>query len=144
MPREPVVLDLFGGRASQTPGAINVDIVAQEGVRASAMQLPFKSGVADEVIASNPYIPGGSGMIDFLPEAARVLRPDGQLIINSTVRNPFGVLPDAEALNSLGLRVIQDNGPLLSQFENNVFRFTDGRVIPNTSVRSTVLQKVGQ
>jgi len=39
-------------------------------------------------------------------------------------------------------QVIQDNGPLLSQFENNVFRFTDGRIIPNTSVRSTVLQKV--
>lgn len=61
MPREPVVLDLFGGRALQTPGAINVDIVAQEGVCASAMQLPFKSGVADQVIASNPYTPAGSG-----------------------------------------------------------------------------------
>ena len=137
-----VVLDLFGGKTSQIPGAINVDITATQGVRASATQLPFRAGIADEVIASNPYIPGGGGMMAFLPEAAQTLKPGGQLIINATQRNPFGVLPDAKALENLELRVVQENGPLLPRFESHTFRFTDGRIIPNTSVRTTILEKV--
>lgn len=141
--RPPVVLDLFGGRTSQTPGAINVDIVATEGVRASALQLPFKDGAAGTVIATNPYLPGASGMADFLPEATRVLQPGGQMIINSTARNPFGTLPSQQFLDELGLTVVQDRGPLLQQFQNNTFRFTDGRPIPNSSVFTTVLKKAG-
>ena len=137
-----VVLDLFGGRTSQIPGAINVDIAASQGVRASATQLPFRASIADEIIASNPFIPGGNGMMDFLPGAVEVLKPGGQLIVNATQRNPFGVLPDAQTLEGLGLRVIQQNGPLLPRFENNVFRLTDGRIIPNTSVRTTILEKI--
>jgi hypothetical protein len=139
---ERVVFDFFGGRTSQIPGAINVDIAATQGVRASATQLPFQAGIADEIIASNSFIPGGSGIMDFLPGAAQTLKVGGQVIINATHRNPFGMLPDAKALEELGLRVIQQNGPLLLRFENNVFRFTDGRVIPNTSVRTTILKKV--
>ena len=80
-------------------------------------------------------------MMDFLPQAAETLKPGGQLIINATQRNPFGVLPEAQVLERLGLRVVQHNGPLMSRFENNVFRFTDGRIIPNTSVRTTILEK---
>jgi filamentous hemagglutinin len=138
----PIVLDLFGGRTSQIPGAINVDIIAEQGVRASASKLPFASGSVDQIIASNPYIPGGSGMMDFLPGVAETLKPGGQIIINATQRNPFGVLPSAQTLESLGLRVVQENGPLLPQFKNNVFRFTDGRIIPNNSVRTTILEKM--
>jgi filamentous hemagglutinin len=82
-------------------------------------------------------------MADYLPEAARVLEPGGQLIINSTARNPFGDLPSQDLLDELGLTVIQDRGPLLPQFQNNVFRFTDGRVIPSNSVATTILQKGG-
>jgi filamentous hemagglutinin len=137
------VLDLFGGKTSQVPGAINVDVVAQDGVRGSALQLPFQDGSASQVIASNPYIPGVSGMMDYLPEASRVLQDDGQLIINSTARNPFGTLPDAQTLQDLGFTVIQDRGPLLPQFQNNVFRFTDGNPIPPSSMRTTILQKTG-
>jgi hypothetical protein len=139
--RLPTILDLFGGKTSQTLGAINVDIVATDGVRASALQLPFKDGIADIVIATNPYIPGGTGMIDFLPEAARVVQPGGQIIVNSTLRNPFGKLPDLQSLADLGLTVIQDRGPLLPQFKNNIFRLTDGRPIPTSSVFTTILQK---
>ncbi|GLQ95089.1 putative Ig domain-containing protein [Dyella acidisoli] len=138
-----VVLDLFGGKTSQVPGAINVDLVAQDGVRASALQLPFQDGAASQIVASNPYIPGGSGMMDYLPEASRVLQQDGQIFINSTARNPFGTLPDAETLQNLGLEVVQDRGPLLPQFQNNVFRFTDGNPIPSNSMRTTILQKTG-
>lgn len=143
MPREPVVLDLFGGRTSQIPGAINVDIVAQEGVRASATQLPFRAGSADRIVASNPYLPGGSGIIDWLPGAVDTLRPGGTLTINSTPLNKFGQLPSAEVLESLGLKIVQPPGPLLPNFRGNVFRYTDGGVIPPGKVGSTVLKRVG-
>jgi filamentous hemagglutinin len=81
---------LFGGAKSQNPGAINVDLIAQEGVKASALKLPFKTSSADEVIASNPFMPGGKGAIDYLPEAARVAKPGAEIIVNFTKRNPFG------------------------------------------------------
>lgn len=80
--------------------------------------------------------------MDWLPEAATSLKPGGQLIVNSTARNPFGQLPSAQTLENLGLRVVQEPGPLLPQFESNVFRFTDGRVIPTSSMQTTVLEKV--
>jgi hypothetical protein len=137
-----VVLDIFGGRASAIRGAINVDIIAAEGVRASASRLPFRSGVVDEVIASNPFIPGGTGILDFLPSVARVLKPGGRFIINATKGNRFGALPSNDVLKNLGLRVVQQNGALPSKFKGSIFRRTDGSVIPADSVRTTILEKV--
>ncbi|MCP1293372.1 hypothetical protein NK214_24650, partial [Chromobacterium sp. S0633] len=142
--RSPIVIDLFGGRASQIPGAINVDIVAEQGIRASALKLPIKSGIADQVISSNPYLPNGTGVMDWLPSAADALKPGGQLIINYTAKNKFGQLPSMEVLEGLSLRVVQNPGPLLPQFQNNVFRFTDGTKIPNHKVMSVVLEKTRQ
>ena len=138
----PVVLDLFGGRTSQVPGAINVDIVAQDGVRASATQLPFGTATVDRIVASNPYLPGGAGIMDWLPDAANALKSGGTLVINATELNRFGRLPSADVLNNLGLRVVQAPGPLLPEFQGNVFRYTDGGAIPDGKVESTVLQKI--
>jgi filamentous hemagglutinin len=119
-----------------------VDLVAQEGVKASAIKLPFKSSSVDEVIASNPFIPGYQGAIDFLPKAARVAKPGSEIIINFTKRNPFGSkLPDADTLRQLNLEVIQEAGPLLPRFENQTFRFTDGRIILTEKVQTTILRK---
>jgi filamentous hemagglutinin len=74
-----VSLDLFGGKQSQNPGSILVDKIAEEEVRADATRLPFANAAADELIASNPFIPGGNGIGDWLPEAARVLKRSGRL-----------------------------------------------------------------
>jgi hypothetical protein len=138
-------LDLFGGRASQIPGAINVDIIAESGVRASATQLPFRVGSIDEIFTSNPYIPvemgGTRDIMQWLPEAARVLKPGGQLTINAMVNNPYGWLPSTQVLESLGLRIVQEQGPLLPRFGNQVFRYSDGGMIERP-VLSTVLEKV--
>ncbi|MCP5014123.1 MAG: class I SAM-dependent methyltransferase [Ketobacter sp.] len=136
-----VVIDLFGGKASQNPGAINVDLIAQEGIKASAFKLPFKPNSVDEIIVSNPFIPGSKGMMDFLPETAQALKPGGEFIVNFTKRNKFGKLPNADTLRDLGLEVVQQAGPLLPRFENQVFRLTDGRLIPNSSVLTTILKK---
>ena len=126
-------LDLFGGRVSQIPGAINVDLIATSGVRASTSALPFRSGSVAEVIASGPQA-------SFLNEAARVLQPGGQLIINASKGNKFGRLPSASVLEFLGLRVVQQ-GPLSSRFSHQVFRRTDGGVIPSSSVNTTILER---
>jgi filamentous hemagglutinin len=141
----PLVLDLFGGKSSQIPGAINVDIIAEQGVRASATKLPFGTAAVDKVITSNPYIPkaaGGVGdIMEWLPESARVLKPGGQIIINATASNPYAKLPSVQTLESLGLRVVQEPGPLLPQFQNQVFRYTDGGPITR-QIQSTILEKV--
>lgn len=81
-----VDIDLFGGCTSQIPESINIDIVAEQGIRASALQLPIKSGVADQIIASNPYIKGLTSEA-WLPGAADALKSGGQIIITSTSRN---------------------------------------------------------
>uniref|UniRef100_UPI000AC97B40 hemagglutinin repeat-containing protein n=1 Tax=Pseudomonas corrugata TaxID=47879 RepID=UPI000AC97B40 len=141
-------LDLFGGKNAQTPGAINVDISAdiQSGVRADARQLPFKDSSVGEIVASNPFIPkevGGTfSMMDYLPEAARVVEPGGKIFINANARNPYGKLPSASELESLGVRVVQD-GPLDSRFLGQVFLRIDGSPITNLgSMKTIVLEKI--
>jgi RHS repeat-associated protein len=130
-----LTVDLFGGKTSQIPDAVNLDTIAEQGIRASATDLPFATGSVSEIIASGPRSP-------FLEEASRVLEPGGRIYINATKGNKFGSIPDAETLSELNLRVIQENGPLDSRFEDQVFRRTDGSVIPTEAVRTSILEKV--
>lgn len=140
-------VELFGGQKAQTPGAINVDIRPdiQSGIRADATKLPFGDNSLGEVVASNPFIPksvgGTNSMMDFLPEATRVVEPGGKIFINANAANPYGKIPSASELESLGLRVIQ-NGPLDSRFSGQTFLRTDGSVITNLdSMKTVVLEK---
>lgn len=105
------------------------------------MQLPIKSGVADQVIASNPYIKGLTSEA-WLPGVADALKPGGQLIINATSRNETAILPSINVLENLGLRVVREPRPLLPQFENSIFHTTKGIVIPSWKVQSTILEKL--
>jgi filamentous hemagglutinin len=80
--------------------------------------------------------------MDWLPEAANALKPGGQLIINGTVRNPYTTLPSVQTLESLGLRVVQERGALLPQFQNHKFHFSNGEPMRIGAVQSTILEKV--
>ncbi|GHU31012.1 hypothetical protein FACS189497_11420 [Betaproteobacteria bacterium] len=128
------------------PGAINVDIVAGQGVRASATKLPFAPGSVDQIIVSNPYFVGfereAQSIMHWLPESASALKPGGQIIINATVNNRFAQLPSASVLDSLGLRVVQQPGPLLPQFQNQAFTFTSGKPLPTVNMGTTILERV--
>jgi filamentous hemagglutinin len=65
----------------------------QSGIRADVTKLPFQDGALGEVIATNPYMGQGGTMMDFLPEATRVVEPGGKIYINANAANPYGKLP---------------------------------------------------
>nr|WP_318652510.1 hemagglutinin repeat-containing protein [Pseudomonas sp. PDM19] len=141
-------IELFGGKNAQTPGAINIDITSgiQSGIRADARSLPLRDSSVGEIVASNPFIPKSEGgtfsMMDYLPEATRVIEPGGKIFINSNAANPYGKLPSFSDLESLGLRVIQD-GPLDARFSGQTFLRTDGSVITDLeSMKTIVLEKI--
>lgn len=137
-----ITLDLFGGKTSQIPEAINVDKIAESGIKASVAELlpklPRQS--IDQIIASNPQA-------FFLEYAAPVLKPGGRIYINATKRNPFGKLPNTETREQLGLIVVQENAPLDTRFTTQkFFRETprnDGTLeIPLSSIKTTILEKI--
>jgi RHS repeat-associated protein len=129
-----IVLDLFGGASSQIPGAINIDLRAQSGIRADVSALPIRSESVDKIVASGPRAP-------FLDEASRVLKPGGRLYINFTIRNEFGQLPDEGTLGALRLRPVSIGGPLDPQFSGQSFATTSGNPIDPATVKTTILEK---
>ena len=135
-PDAKFVVDLFGGPSSQVPGALNVDKIAQQGVRGDVGQLPFRASSVDEIVASGPRAA-------FLEEAARVLKPGGRVYINFTRRNQFGQIPSPADLERLGLKIVREAGPLDSKFSGQKFFFSDGTTeIPPEKLLTTVLEKV--
>jgi RHS repeat-associated protein len=144
-----LVLDLFGGARSQVPGALNVDIAAEKGLRADILKgLPLKAGTVDEIIATNPYlkgVPAGSRASNtWLPEAARVLKPGGRITVTGDLaRNKFARLPTAAELEKLGLRIVRQPGAVNdARVASQVMRRTDGAEIGIEQVQSYVLEKV--
>ena len=146
--REDITLELFGGTTGQLPGAINVDIVAEQGIKADLLTdglsfIPDNS--VEEIVTFNPFIPkdaGGTGILDYLPEAARTLEPGGQIIINGTTNNKFTKVKQSLDLESLGLRVVQKQVPLLDRFSNLTFRRIDGSEIDKNLIKTTILEKI--
>lgn len=139
---ELIILDLFGGKISQIPNAINIDIRADSGIRASVTDLLTKlpKNSIDEIIVSNPQA-------DFIENAATALKLGGRIYINATKGNPFGRLPNSQTLERLKLIVIQVNSPLDTRFAHQKFsRQTprnDGTLeIPLFSIKTTILEKL--
>ncbi|WP_256582501.1 hypothetical protein [Pseudomonas sp. Irchel 3A5] len=121
---------------------IRADI--QSGIRADATKLPFQDGTLGEVIATNPYMGPGGKMMDFLSEATRVVELEGKIYINANTANPYGKLPSQTELDSLGLRVVQNNGALDSRFSGQTFMQPDGvtPVKDVSSMRTIVLERI--
>lgn len=142
--QERIVLELFGGAHAQLPGATNVDIIAESGIPGSATRLVLPNNSVDEILANNPYMTGGGIIFEWLEEASRVLKPGGEIIINATKENKFGMLKASQMaqLESLGLMLEVNQSPLLNRFRDLNFTRTDGKPIPHESVLSIVLRKV--
>ena len=135
------IIEFFGGARSKIPGALNVDKVAEQGLRGNIADfLKFAKnqdilGTVDEIIASGPQA-------DFLEASSELLKSGGRLIINATKGNPFGKLPSGDRLKELGFKVIQKAGDLADEFKGQIFRRTDGSEIPTESVKTTILEKL--
>ncbi|MFM6453110.1 MAG: hypothetical protein ACKPH7_15025, partial [Planktothrix sp.] len=123
------------------PEAINVDLIAESGIKASIDELlpklPRQS--IDEIIVSNPQA-------FFLEYAAPVLKPGGRIYINTTKRNPFGKLPNAETLEQLKLIVVQENAwGLLTIISSILCLGSFGNsssidaLIPDSAIKSTLI-----
>ncbi len=83
-------------------------------------------------------------MMDFLPEASRVLEVGGKIYINANARNPYGKLPAPEVLESINLKVVQDAGRLDERFSGQTFMQSDGvkPVLDLSSMRTIVLERI--
>ncbi len=146
--QERLVLELFGGKTAKVEGAINVDRIAEKGIRADIIidKLSFiPNNRVDEIIVFNPYIPkeiGGNGILDYLPEAARILKIGGEIIISGTRNNKFTKINPSIDLALLDLQIRERQIPLLERFANLKFYRTDGSEIPKDKILTTILRKV--
>ncbi|HET9239218.1 MAG TPA: hypothetical protein VFO10_18300 [Oligoflexus sp.] len=119
----------------------------QDGIALDILKDKLKflpDSIDDEVVTFNPFIPsnaGGTGIRDYLDEAARVHSSGGQLKITGSKGNKFTQLPGQEVLDQLGLETIVAHGPLLAEYRSFVFRRIDGTIIPNDSMLTSVLRK---
>jgi RHS repeat-associated protein len=145
---QKVVVDLFGGSRSQIAGAINVDIAAESGIRADVLKgIPLASGAADEVLVTNPYIPnlaaGSNAANTWLPEATRILKPGARITVTGSPANKFARLPSEGELEQLGLKVVQQAGPIKDPriLSQTMQKITGEQIDPRT-LQSYVLEKV--
>ncbi|WP_304489169.1 MULTISPECIES: VENN motif pre-toxin domain-containing protein [Chromobacterium] len=130
---------------AKVPGAVAVGPTTPNAVGSNAMRMPnIPSNSQATVVANNLFIPpnaGGTGsMMDYLPEAARITQPGGEIIINGTPANKYLTnMPTQVQLDVLGLSV-KYQGPLLPQFQGMTFLRTDGSVL-TAPMKSVVLVK---
>ncbi|CCF97823.1 putative adhesin/hemolysin [Ralstonia solanacearum K60] len=130
------------------PGAVGVGPTDPTAIASDAMRMPnIPSGSQARVVANNPFIPpsagGTSSMMNYLPEAARITQPGGEIVINGNLMNKyFTNRPTLEQLDAMGLAIKYD-GPLLSEFGGMKFARTDGSAIDVSSMRSIVFVKKG-
>jgi filamentous hemagglutinin len=141
------VLELGGGpNGSKIPGAKNIDPSDPNAIGSDMRNMP---NVADnsqrQVLVSNPYLqgvePNARAMNSYLPEAARVTQPGGEIIISGNSRNPFFTnMPTAAELDALGLE-IKYQGPLLPSLTSQTFTTTSGRTIDPSTMQTIIFVK---
>ncbi len=133
----------------KVPGAVGVGPTDPTAIASDAMKMPnIPSGSQARVVANNPFIPrsagGTSSMMDYLPEAARITMPGGEIVVNGNLANKFFTnRPTLEQLDAMGLEIKYD-GPILGEFSGMKFARTDGSPLDTGSMRSIVFVKKGR
>ena len=140
-------VELFtDSKGVQIPGAVGVSPSDPMAVARDARFMPnIPTGSQARVIANNPYIPKPEGkftIMDYLPEAARITKKGGEIVINGTPNNKYlrGIPNEAE-LARMGLR-LKYNGPLKEEFKQLKFHQSDGKDLRSTNYKTIVFEKV--
>jgi hypothetical protein len=130
----------------KVPGAVGVGPTDPGAISTNAMSMPnIPSGSQATVVANNPYIPKAAGgtfsMMDYLPEASRITKIGGEIVINGNGPNKyFSNMPTAAELDAMGL-TIKYQGPLLPEYRGMSFTTTQGKPIDIDTMQSIVFVK---
>ena len=140
-------VELFtDSKGVQIHGAVGVSPSDPMAVARDARSMPnIPTGSQARVIANNPYIPKPEGkftIMDYLPEAARITKTGGEIVINGTSNNKYlrGIPNEAE-LARMGLR-LKYNGPLKEEFKRLKFHQSNGKDLRSTDYKTIVFEKV--
>ena len=159
--RQPIVLELFAGEKEIVPGAINIDLIAEEGIKINFVEgikinfveskLSFvPSNSVDEIITFNPFIKDlptiDQNMFFFLEDAARTVKPGGQIVVTGQPANAFvRKLPSEQQLEQLGLKIIvKDDFNLLDinkPFLETEFFTSQGKPISPDTLITIIFEK---
>ena len=140
-------VELFtDSKGVQIPGAVGVSPSDPMAVARDARFMPnIPTGSQARVIANNPYIPKPEGkftIMDYLPEAARITKKGGEIVINGTPNNKYlRGIPNETELARMGLR-LKYNGPLKEEFKQLKFHQSDGKDLRSTNYKTIVFEKV--
>ena len=125
-------IDLMGGKKSLFNGFVNVDKIAEEGIKTHLEYLDkvIKNNSCKEIMVNNPY---GVNGITILEIANHLLVQDGKIMMSGTLNNKyFKVLmkkSHEEKILDLGFYLKKDQ--LDKRLKNKEFRQTSGEIISN-------------
>lgn len=140
-------VELFtDSKGVQIPGAVGVSPSDPMAVARDARFMPnIPTGSQARVIANNPYIPKPEGkftIMDYLPEAARITKKGGEIVINGTATNKYlRGIPNETELAQMGLR-LKYNGPLKEEFKQLKFHLSNGGDLRSSIYKTIVFEKV--
>jgi filamentous hemagglutinin len=131
---------------AKVPGAVGVGPTTPNAAGTDARNMSnIPSNSQATVVANNPYIPKSAGgtfsMMDYLPEATRITRPGGEIVINGNSANKyFSNMPTQAQLDALGLK-IQYQGPLLPEYQSQTFLTSNGKSIDIDTMKTIIFVK---
>ena len=80
--------------------------------------------------------------MDYLPEAARITKKGGEIVINGTSNNKYlRGIPNEVELARMGLR-LKYNGPLKEEFKLLKFHLSNGGGLRSRIYKTIVFEKV--
>lgn len=126
-------LELMGGRKSIANGIVNVDLIAEEGIKGQVKELSkiMKKESCRRITVNNPY---GVNGLTLLEVAKDLLQPGGEIMISGTLTNrDFKVLikkKNVEVIQKLGYTFHFEIGKLDDSLKNQTFHQTGGKLIP--------------
>lgn len=125
-------IDLMGGKKSIFDDFVNVDKIAEEGIKTHLEYLDkvIKNNSCKEIMVNNPY---GVDGITILEIAKHLLVQNGKIMISGTLNNKYfnGLMKKSHEKKILDLGFYTKKAHLDNALKNKEFRQTSGKIVPN-------------